>query len=232
MANQTKTYYRAKSPAEYRKKYRDAKVLLDLDQKFLSLSASNWGREHLIACRVIQKAGSNMILPILKDLAPKPRNLRDHKEWRNIKPLIEGLGREDLRHKSRLELERENGELGTLWSALAKCVASKEAGEAGEAGNAGNAGNARRNPPRERRQTQKHGFVSNNHKQTSQSPLPESSSAIQQAKRSSSQETYKTGSSNQGEVDEDDHTDRTKPEILTVNLAGAFIRYVLNFCAA
>jgi hypothetical protein len=38
-------------------------------------------------------------------------------------------------------------------------------------------------------------------------------------------------SSNGSEVDEDEHIDRTKPDILTVNLAGAFIRYVLNFCA-
>jgi hypothetical protein len=175
--------------------------------------------------RVIQKAGSNKILPILKEFAPKPRDLQGHENWLNIEPLIEGLSKDDLRQKSRLELERENGKLGTLWSAMAKCIVSKEAGEAG------NAGNARRNPPRERRQTQKHGYVSNNRTQTSPSPLPQSSSAFQRAKTSSSQGSYETGSSNHGEVDEDNHIDRTKPETLTVNLAGAFIRYVLNFCA-
>jgi hypothetical protein len=109
--------------------------------------------------RVIQKAGNNKTLPILKEFAPKPKDLGGHEKWLNIEPLIKGLSKDDLRHKSRLELERGNGELGTLWSALAKCVASKEAGDAGnaggarsavdagDAGDAGNAGNARRNPP-------------------------------------------------------------------------------------
>lgn len=39
------------------------------------------------------------------------------------------------------------------------------------------------------------------------------------------------GSPHGSEVDEDEHDNRTKSEVLTANLAGAFIRYVLNFCA-
>jgi hypothetical protein len=46
-----------------------------------------------------------------------------------------------------------------------------------------------------------------------------------------SQESHKLGSSNGSELDEDEHCDRTKCETITVNLAGAFTRYVLNFCA-
>jgi hypothetical protein len=47
----------------------------------------------------------------------------------------------------------------------------------------------------------------------------------------SSQSSYNPDSSNGSEADEDEHIDRAKPEILTANLAAAFIRYVLNFCA-
>lgn len=45
------------------------------------------------------------------------------------------------------------------------------------------------------------------------------------------QSSYEPDSSDCGEVDEDKSCDRTKSEVITVNLAGAFIRYVLNFCA-
>ena len=51
------------------------------------------------------------------------------------------------------------------------------------------------------------------------------------APEESSQESFEPGSLHGSEVDEDKHDDRIKSEVLTVNLAGAFIRYVLNFCA-
>jgi hypothetical protein len=47
----------------------------------------------------------------------------------------------------------------------------------------------------------------------------------------SSQDTFELGSSYGSEIDEGEHCDRTKSEVITANLAGAFIRYVLNFCA-
>jgi hypothetical protein len=243
--------YRGKTLAEYRRNYSDTNVILNLNQESCDLSASNWGLEHLIACRVIHKASGKKILPILNQYAPKStRDLEHKKNWGNIKLLIDGLSQDNLLHKSRLELEQENGDLGTLWSALAKCVASNEVGDAsnavdagdvdnagiavdagnavdaGDVDNAGNAGNARRNPKRKREPPQKYAPVPSKRTQTSASPQSESPSASQLSRSS-----YKPGSSNGGKVDEDEHINRTKPEILTVNLAGAFIRYVLNFCA-
>ncbi len=48
---------------------------------------------------------------------------------------------------------------------------------------------------------------------------------------SSSPESVELASSDDGEIDEDGQEDRTKSEVLTINLAGVFGRYVLNFCA-
>ena len=71
--------------------------------------------------------------------------------------------------------------------------------------------------------------------QISSSSPEQAASEGQQVKSSpperSSQESFELGSLHGGEVDEDEHDNRTKSEVLTVNLAGAFIRYVLNFCA-
>jgi hypothetical protein len=71
--------------------------------------------------------------------------------------------------------------------------------------------------------------------QISSSPPEQAASEGQQvgssASERSSQESFEPGSPHGGEVDEDEHDNRTKSEVLTVNLAGAFIRYVLNFCA-
>ena len=57
------------------------------------------------------------------------------------------------------------------------------------------------------------------------------SQSSQHSSQHSSQQSYRPGSSNGDGVDNDEHIDRTKSEVLTVNLAGAFIQYVLNFCA-
>ncbi len=142
MASPTQQYYPTRSREEYRQKYPNAGVLLDLEQKFIRLPGSKWGKEHLIACRLIQLAGGKILL-ILKDIAPEPNDLEDLEEWPNIKRLIEGVGNEDLRYKSRWELERENNNLGTLWSALAKSVAPLEANH------------TRKHPQRERQPTQR-----------------------------------------------------------------------------
>jgi hypothetical protein len=238
MVNQP--YYRTGSPSEFKLKYPDAKVILELDDEHLKLSASKWGIQHLIACRVIQEAGGT-ILPILEKYAPKPEDLEHNDNWGNIEPLIFGPSKEDLKLKSRLELEQENGPLGTLWSALAKCIALNKAVE------------ERTYPQRDRKQVQK--FTSGDCIETESSSQSEPSSSQQEShgkqvqreqsigsdytERGSSspsespsgQSNYNPDSSNGSEVDEDEHIDRAKPEILTVNLAGAFIRYVLNFCA-
>ena len=70
--------------------------------------------------------------------------------------------------------------------------------------------------------------------QISSSPPEQAASEGQQVGSStperSSQESFEPGSPHGSEVDEDEHDNRTKSEVLTVNLAGAFIRYVLNFC--
>lgn len=226
MTNQTtKPYYPTRSLKEYQRKYPNAGVILELQKKYLHLPASKWGKEHLIACRLIQHTGGK-ILPVLEGFAPKLDDLKDYKQWDNIKHLINGLQKADLKHKSRLELERENGNSGTFWSALAKCMAREEPVE------------ARKHPQREKRKTQSKNYVSSEYIQISSSDTEEEASADQQvgssphqSSQQSSQQSYRTGSSNGDGVDNDEHTDRTKSEILTVNLAGAFIRYVLNFCA-
>jgi hypothetical protein len=225
MTSQTpQPYYPTRSRDEYRRKYPNAGVILDLEQKFLRLPASRWGKEHIVACRLIQVAGGK-ILPILGDLAPEPSNLEHHEEWSNIKHLIDGPSKADFCYKSRWELERENGSLGTLWSTLAKCVAPLEAG------------NARERSQRKRQPIQREEFISSQHIQISSSPHEEAALAALAAQRGSStpprssQQSFELASLYGGEVDEDEHDDRTKSEVLSVNLAGAFIRYVLNFCA-
>jgi hypothetical protein len=223
MTSQTpQPYYPTRSPDEYRRKYPNAGVILDLEQKFLRLPASRWGKEHIVACRLIQVAGGK-ILPILEELAPEPSNLEHHEEWSNIKLLLDGPSKADFCYKSRWELERENGSLGTLWSTLAKCVAPLEAD------------NARERSQRKRQPIQREEFISSQHIQISSSPPEEAALAGQRIGSStphrSSQQSFELASLCSGEVDEDEHNNRTKSEVLTVNLAGAFIRYVLNFCA-
>lgn len=166
-------YYPTRSPEEYRGKYPNAGVTLELKQKHLHLlPASKWGKEHLIACRLIQNTGGK-ILPVLKEFAPEPNDLEEHKEWDNIKRLVDGPQKQDLMYKSSLELDQENGNLGLLWSMLAECMALRQP----------------------------------------------------------SQKSYLASSSNGEGVYNGEHTDRTEPDVLTAKLAGAFIRYVLNFCA-
>jgi hypothetical protein len=197
------------------------------------LSASKWGTEHLIACRVIQKNGGK-ILPILREFAPNPKELKNHLNSANIEPLVNGPRRKELLHKSRWELEREYDKLGTLWSALAKCMAPSRLDQQ-QANDNQDAGGSRTRPQRARRPPQKEGFVSTQNVQISSSPPEQAASEGQQVKspppEQSSQECFELASSHGGEVDEDEHNNRTKSEVLTVNLAGAFIRYVLNFCA-
>jgi len=131
-----------------------------------------------------------------------------------------------LHYKSSLELEEENPELGTLWTALSECLASREAG--------GLNGYA----PWTTRQTQREeNLLSSPATQSFEpcspdsedEPTPSQGSKSSSSARSS-QESYKLGSSNSSEVDDDEHSDQTKSELITVNLASAFIRYVLNFC--
>ena len=213
MANQK--YSRTTNIDEYKHKYPNASVMLDLDQKSLGLSGSKWGTRHLIACRLIQKAGGKL-LPVLEEFAPKPEDLKSHKEWRNIKPLINCP--RNLHLKSRLQLERESGSLGTLWSALAKLLVPKEDVD----------DNTRPQRVERRNYTESSPELS----KSSSSPT-ESSPELSESSSSptESQQSFDPNSSNCSEFGEDKHADRTKPEILTVNLAGAFIRYVLNFCA-
>jgi len=226
MTNQTtKSYNPTRSPREYRRKYPNARVILELEENHLDLPASKWGKEHLIACRLIQNTRGK-ILPVLKGFAPKLNDLEVDEEWDSIRRLVDGPQKGDLQHTSRLELERENGNLGTFWSALAKCMAPKEPVEASK------------RPQREKRKIQSKDYVSSEDIQISSSDTEEAASAYQQVRSSppqssqqSSQQSYRPGSSNGDGVDNDEHTDRTKSEVLTVNLAGAFIRYVLNFCA-
>jgi hypothetical protein len=63
--------------------------------RFLRLPASKWGKEHIVACRLIQVAGGK-ILPILEEFAPEPSNLQHHEEWSNIKCLIDGPSKADF----------------------------------------------------------------------------------------------------------------------------------------
>lgn len=111
-----------------------------------------------------------------------------------------------------------------LWTALAECLASPEAG------------GLNRDKPRIRGQTKREGFVPSSQIQSSpsfpsmQSNEPRSSDSEDESTASQGS-SYHAGSSNGSEVDEDQHTDQTKSEVITVNLALAFIRYVLNFCA-
>jgi hypothetical protein len=226
MPNQTIPYYPTKNIKEYKKKYPNGPVILELDEKYLRLSASKWGKQHLIACRVIQKVGGK-ILPILRTYAPKPKDLKLEEKSANIQRLIDGLEKGDLHYKSSLELEEENPELGTLWTALSECLASREAG------------GPNRYAQQTIRQTQgEENLLSNPATQSFEprSPNSEDEPTPSQGSKSSSlarssQESYKPGSSNGSEVDEDEHSDQTKSELITVNLASAFIRYVLNFCA-
>jgi hypothetical protein len=191
-------------------------VILELEEKSLQLPASKWGKEHLIACRLLIQPGGK-ILPILKEFAPEPNDLENCKEWANIKPLIEGPLKGDLQYKSRLELEHEYGDLGTLWSMLAKIVAPREASD------------ARDYPQRKEMPVRIEGFVSTRGMQISSSPPEEEDSAGTSQRQS--QQSFELCSLHGSEVDEEEHVDRVRNEALAVNLAGAFIRYVLNFCA-
>jgi hypothetical protein len=179
--------------------------------------------------RLIQNTGGKILL-VLKGFAPQPNDLKKLREWDHIKRPVDGPQKEDLLHKSRLELQQENDNLGPFWSTLAKCMASKKPVE------------ARKRPQREKRKTQSEDYVSSECIQTSLNDTDEEASTDQQVGSSpfqssqhssqhSSQQSYRPGSSNGDGVDNDEHIDRTKSEVLTVNLAGAFIQYVLNFCA-
>lgn len=225
-----KTYYPTRNWGGYRRKYPNAGLVLDLEENLLHLPASKWRTEHLIACRVIQRK-CGKILPILQKFAPKPKELKDHPNWANIEPLVIGLEAEDLLHSSRWQLQRDNGNLGTLWSALAKCVAPVQGRAPSRAIPEFDQQQANDNqePPPDTATTQMP-------PQTPHQGPPEQAASEDQQDGSSepehsSQESFKPGSPHGNEIDEDKHDNRTKSEVLTVNLAGAFIRYVLNFCA-
>jgi hypothetical protein len=212
------TYYPTRSVEDYKHKYDNDRVTFELDEKSVRLSASKWGRKHLIACRVIQQLGGKL-LPILEGYAPKPEALEDQPEWHHIQPLIDGLSKDDLRNKSRRELEREHPYLGTVWSSLAKCLASQEPDESKEY--------ATRNGQQTQMETQSSFEPHISHgREVDEDQRPKSSTPEHW-----SQQSYKSGSANGSELDEDIHCDSIKGETVTVNLAGAFISYVLNFCA-
>lgn len=225
MTNQTtKPYNPTSSLEEYQRKYPNARVILELEEKQKCLPASKWGKEHLIAYRLIQQTGGK-ILSILKEFAPKRNDLKNHNAWAHIKRLVDGPQKGHLEKKSRLELVQENNNLGTLWSTLAQCMLPR------------NPVQPRPLSTRKRQQTQRKDYVSSVNIEPSSSGREESAldqdvkSSWQQSSLVSSEVSDCTGFSYDGEVDEDEHNDRTESEVLTVNLAGAFIGYVLNYCS-
>jgi hypothetical protein len=118
--------------------------------------------------------------------------------------------------------------LGTLWSALAKCLAPRHLASVERS-------DAKEPSKRDRWLVKKEGFIDSRYMQVSSSP-PQPAVPIDQKANSdtpprSFQQPFEPDSEGDSGVGEDEHKNRTKPEIITANLAGAFIRYVLNFCA-
>lgn len=207
--------YSPSSPDDYRRKYPHANVILNLDPELLVLSASKWGLEHLIVCRLIIQKSHCKILPILQKLAPNSKDLQDHEEKSNIQRLINGIDKEDLRCKAYPLIKKENGNLGALWSSLAQCLASSNISV-----------------------TNKHSQRDTRSIMTKEQPSieydPMSSSPSGGAESSTSsrllQQSYQDSLSDD-EVNEDKHDDRNKGEVVTVKLAEEFIGFGLDCCA-
>ncbi|KAK1749577.1 hypothetical protein QBC47DRAFT_333388 [Echria macrotheca] len=201
--------YSAQAPSELRtwsKDLGDIQVILQLNKKEMTSSASKWTSRHLVAYRLLTRPQAPF-LPILEVIhqkqcpicsqEPSPQVL-DHTSL----AVIIGETPPNLCKKTEGELMRLPG--GFFWAALARATRPELVDQ------------ARTHPQRERRQVQREGYIN------SGNAIPGSSSPIQ---RSSSEFEADM------DLDEDVHEERrTKPEEVTVHLVTSFLQYALSLC--
>lgn len=165
-------------------------------------SGSSWGREHLIACRVLVSATQHHVLPV-----PGPGNQPG--TFRQIAKFIDGPTAPDFYLQSEHQLLRSAGNdwsLGQIWAALAAVLQRQEQQETGDG-----------RPERVRQQTQREGYV----RWPDAGPLDGSSPPNSGGSSQGSQ------ASSAGYVEEQFGTTGTEDE--TVHLASSVIRHVLAF---
>lgn len=184
-----------------------ARVVLQLEPKHLSSSASRWKLDHLVAYRLLVSPGSDFLpilgdhqdhCPLCNDGGPSYTQRLDNVR---VQALV-GDGAHRLNTKTQRELMQSPD--GFFWVALARAAYTEPANQ------------PREQPPRERRPPEREGFVS------SVSAIPGSSSPTQPS--SSEFEPDE-------EVSEDENEARRgKPEEVTVHLVICFLQHALSLC--
>ncbi|KAH7303000.1 hypothetical protein B0I35DRAFT_196080 [Stachybotrys elegans] len=190
------------------KQHGDRQVILQLNKRELTSSASRWNIHHLIAYRLRVypdeaflselRADHNLYCPLCgaSEFCPQKLNHTRTKELIAENP-------RDFFTKTDCELMQSQD--GFLWAALREAARPELTNQ------------ARVRPQRERKQVQREGYID------SASAIPGSSSPIL---HSSSE-----FEADLGNLDEDDHeARRSRPEEVTVHLALCFLRHVLNLC--
>ncbi|KAJ5105281.1 hypothetical protein NUU61_002628 [Penicillium alfredii] len=180
------------------------------------VAASEWGRDHLFACRVIRRQTQRPILPILSDYT-QPSDLKSSAEIINF---VNGPPGPMYMAQSEHRLVRSSGHgmsLGQIWAALAMFKGGQERrGKELKAGSDDEVDEREERAKRPRRSTLQESFMD---------------SRTIQVGSSSPQDTSSPGISSIGYVDPESHRLLASPEDETLRLASCVIRHILYFGA-
>lgn len=134
--------------------------------------ASQWGREHLLACRVIRKDPQSTILPIISPFC-RPVDVQYPPD---IEKSIDGPKNDDIMQSEHLLVHTHGVSLGQVWAAMAMLLGPKNRRKAGNEAIAEDETKTR--PKRVSRDTRQDNFVdSSSIRVGSSSPPAQSSSA-------------------------------------------------------
>ncbi|KAF3405667.1 hypothetical protein F1880_010336 [Penicillium rolfsii] len=180
------------------------------------VAASEWGRDHLFACRLIRRETRRPVLPILSEYT-RPSDLKSSTE---IIDFVNGPPGPAYMAQSEHRLVRSSGygmSLGQIWAALAMFKGSQQRrGKDLSAGSDDETDEREERAKRPRRNTLQEDYVD---------------SRTIQVGSSSPQEISSQETSSVGYVDPESHRLLASPEDETIRLASCVIRHILYFGA-
>ncbi|KAL5350921.1 hypothetical protein ACLOAV_004494 [Pseudogymnoascus australis] len=199
------------SEATFRARFvaEEGKTFSELDD----VAASDWGREHLFACRVVRREVQNNILPALSNHAFPG----DAQTSREIVDLLDGPRVEHMGQSEYFLVRNYGVSLGNIWAAMAMYKGHQDRRRTDATGSSEDETDSEEEesrPKRIRRNTIPENFVD--------------SSMIQIGSSSPTREGSQVASS-VGYVDVASHTFLMPPEDGTLRLASCVIRHILYF---
>ncbi|POR35254.1 Uncharacterized protein TPAR_04545 [Tolypocladium paradoxum] len=175
------------------------------------VAASEWGREHLFACRVVRRGTQSNVLPVLSQFASRS-DLRSPTE---ITKFLDGPAQTDMAESEHRLVRKYGATIGQIWSAMAMFKGTPKRRGADRVDcrdENGDQDEAR--PERDRRTTRQDCYVDSGMMRVGSSrPLAEDSD----------------GPSSVGYVDAESHKLLALPEDETLRLASCVIRHILYF---